>query len=393
MIFMNRRFVVLLSRWLALELLALIFLAPLCLAQHQIGDSIKPGRGNRIELSQPLTLRWRYQSDLTLNLTPAFDTQSIYVPLAGGALVALKARDGQLIWKTEIGGELSASPAADENRVYVASEIVGLDDTSTRRVATGTLRALGREGGVTQWMRTLAKPLRGSLTVKNDKLFAGGSDGRVYSFDTKTGEARWGFQYSAPITGHPVVASSRVYVGSEDGTLIALDENSGRLLWRYRTKGPIRGPVAIANDTVYLGSGDGYVYALNAGNGSLRWRSRTGAGVQAVAKVNDSLLIASLDNFVYLYSLHGRRMWKRQLSGRISSQPFTTADGALFTPLSSSAAIVLGLSDGRPVNSLPTEEELTTSASPIGVGDAVFVTTQHGLLAFAQPNIQATKTP
>jgi hypothetical protein len=47
-------------------------------------------------LSQPLTVRWRYESNVTLNLTPAFDNERIYLPLAGGTLVALKARDGRL---------------------------------------------------------------------------------------------------------------------------------------------------------------------------------------------------------------------------------------------------------------------------------------------------------
>ncbi|HLA09935.1 MAG TPA: PQQ-binding-like beta-propeller repeat protein [Pyrinomonadaceae bacterium] len=349
-------------------------------------------RSNGVDLAQPLTVRWRYASDLTLNLTPAFDEESIYVPLSGGNLVALKAATGQLRWRAEIGGELSASPVADRERIYVASEIGGAN-TSARPGAMGTLRSLGREGGVTQWMRTLAKPLKGALALVNGTLFGGGSDGKVYAFDPHTGEARWGFQYSAPFNAQPVVADSRVYLGSEDGALLALDENSGKLLWRYRSKGPIRGPVAVANGTVYFGSGDGYVYAVNARNGDLRWRTRTGAGVQAVVRVGDGLLVASLDNFAYLYSLSGTRLWKRQLPGRIASQPFTTNEGALFTPLSSSAAVVLGLHDGRPVNSLPTDEEMTTSASPISVGDAVFVTTQHGLLAFAQPKNGLTKSP
>lgn len=362
--------------------LALVLLSSISFAVAQNGTHNKI---NGVDLSQPLTLRWRYQSNLTLNLTPAFDTESIYLPLAGGNIVALRASNGELRWRSEIGGELSASPTADEEQIYVASQIGGDDKDSARRVATGTLRALGREGGVTQWMRTLGKPLRGALTLKNGKLFGGGGDGRVYAFDAKTGEARWSYQYSAALDCPPVVADGRVYVGSEDGSLIAVDETSGKLLWRYRTKGPIRGPVATASDLVYLGSGDGYVYAVNSANGKLRWRTRTGAGVQAVARVGDGLLVASLDNFAYFYSLNGKRLWKRQLPGRISSQPFTTAQGALFTPLSSSAAVVLGLADGRPVNSLPTDQELTSSASPIGIGDAVFLTTQNGLLAFGHP--------
>jgi outer membrane protein assembly factor BamB len=182
-----------------------------------------------------------------------------------------------------------------------------------------------------------------------------------------------------------VLSGSRVYIGSEDGNLLALDESTGKLLWHYRTRGPVRGPVAYGNGVVYFGSGDGYVYAVNATSGRLVWRKRTGAGVQAVVRVDDELLVASLDNFVYKFSLTGARIWKRQLPGRISSQPLTTNAEALFTPLSSSIGVVLELRDGRQVNSLPVGEEITTSASPIAVGDVVLLTTEHGLLAFTQP--------
>src|ERR1043165_4330522 len=117
-------------------------------------------------LSQPLTVRWRYESPVTLNLTPAFDNERVYLPLAGGTIVALKAKDGQLFWRAEIGGELSASPVADENAIYVASETVVQGDGQK---PSGALRALGREGGVTQWMTPLVRPLRGALALSHGK--------------------------------------------------------------------------------------------------------------------------------------------------------------------------------------------------------------------------------
>ena len=354
--------------------------------------TVTPGAGlitssTEVTLSQPLTIRWRYDSPFTLNLTPASDVERIYLPLASGTIVALRARDGQLYWRSEMGGELSASPVADEVGVFVASELK--PDTSKplpgERRATGTLRALGRDGGVTQWMRTLALPLRGSLAIIGGKLIAGGQDGRVYAFNRKTGEIIWSYTHGARFNGHPVGADSRVYLGSDDGNLLALDGSTGRLLWRYRTRGPVRGPAAVVNGAVHFGSGDGYFYSVNAESGKLLWRKRTGASVESVTLAGETLLVASLDNFVYGFSLGGKRLWKKQLGGRISAQPLTAADGALFTPLSSLAGIVLGLPDGKQINSLPTGEEITTSAAPIAVGDAVLVTTEHGLLAFARP--------
>src|SRR6476661_3044812 len=182
-------------------------------------------------LSQPLTVRWRYESAVTLNLTPAFDNERIYLPLAGGIIVALKAKDGQLYWRTEVGGELSASPVADETSIYVASE-TKVQPNETQKPA-GALRALGREGGVTQWMTPLVRPLRGALTLSGGKIFAGGSDGRAYAFDKRTGGVLWSIPFEIVFSGQPVVKGGKVYFGSEDGTLLALDEATGRLLWRY----------------------------------------------------------------------------------------------------------------------------------------------------------------
>jgi len=351
--------------------------------------AIRASANTGVLLSEPLTVRWRYQSNVTLNLTPAFDKERVYLPLAGGAIVALTARDGQLYWRSDMGGELSASPIADDSAIYVASETTGAP-TEPRRPG-GALRALSRESGVTQWMTPLITPVKGAIALGGGKVFAGGSDGRAYAFDKHTGGVLWSIPFASPFAGQPVLKSGRVYFGSEDGSLLALEETTGRLLWRFRTKGAVRGPVAVDRENVYFGSGDGYVYAVSADRGRLKWRKRTGAGVEAVTLIGDMLLAASLDNFAYLLNDKGAMLWKKQLPGRISSQPLTVAEAALFTPLSSTAAVVLSLKDGKQVNSLPTEEELTSSASPILVGDAVIVTTEHGLLAFAHPTGSAAK--
>ena len=265
-------------KWLTALGAALVLALTPVFAQTADQPSVHSKPSDAVDFSQPLTISWRYESNFTLNLTPAFDSERIYLPLAGGTVVSLMGGSGQLNWRSEMGGELSASPVADERAVYVASES-GKPETGTRR-ATGALRALGREGGVTQWMRTLAMPLRGGLTLGNGKLFGGSSDGKIYALDSANGEARWSYDYGAPFNSRPVVSESRVYIGSEDGNLLALDEATGKLLWHFRTKGAIRGAVANGNDIVYFGSGDGYVYAVNATTGRLIWRKRTGAGVE-----------------------------------------------------------------------------------------------------------------
>jgi eukaryotic-like serine/threonine-protein kinase len=346
----------------------------------------------KFSLAQALTVRWRYASSATLNLTPAADTERIYLPLAAGTIVSLGASDGQLYWKSDVGGEFSASPAADAKALYVASEATGAGGEN--HPGKGSLRALGREAGVTIWLQTLPLPLRGGLAMSTDRIFAGASDGGFYSFDKATGNIVWTVQIGTALNCTPVLSKQGLYVGAEDGTLFSLEAGTGKVRWLYHTGGPVRGPVAVNDDTVYFGSGDGYVYAVSEADGHLRWRTRTGAGVQAVTAVHRGLLVASFDNFVYLLSFaRGKSLWKRQLPGRISAQPVTAEDGALFTPLASDAGVVLTLRDGKQVNSLPTGDGANTAAAPIIVGETVFLTTDQGLVAFSPPAKKIANQP
>lgn len=333
-------------------------------------------------LSQPLTIAWRYESSQTTNLTPAFDEHAVFVPLSGGLLIALNAADGKLLWKSEAGGDFSAAPVADERSVYVATKYSDAEEKHTH----GTLRAISKATGVTVWMRTLSAPLAGALAVNNQGLFGAGTDGRVYAFDKHTARILWSNQYEEEFSGHPVVTNKSAYFGSGGGVMRALNVQTGELIWQYKTRGPIRGPIAVSGNVVYFGSGDGSVYAFNELRSKLLWRRRTGAAVEAATVVENGVLAASLDNFAYLLSLNkGSLIWRRQLPGRIPARPLIASDGALFTPFSTDAAIVLNLRDGKPSNTLPLGDENSSAAAPIVVSNLVLITTPRGLLAFGAP--------
>jgi outer membrane protein assembly factor BamB len=362
------------SKIICWSLLAVFAAAVLFAARHPTQK--------QVALSQPLVVKWRYQSDQTSNLTPAADKTTIFLPLAGGTLIALNAPDGKLIWRAEAGGEFSAAPTTDDRSVYAATRY----SEPQQKLVHGTLRSLSKTTGVTLWMRTLPGLLGGSLAAGENALFAGSADGRVYAFDKRTGLTLWINQYSEAFSSEPLVSGKLVYFGSETGNLFALDQSTGRLAWQYHTHGAIQGAIAAANGIIYFGSGDGYVYAFNESRAKLLWRRRTGAAVQAVVVVDNGLLAASLDNFAYLLSLRkGALVWRRQLPGRIPARPITTTDGALFTPLSTDSAIVLSLHDGKPANTLSLGEENSSSAAPIAVEDLILIATSHGLLAFAAP--------
>jgi outer membrane protein assembly factor BamB len=338
-----------------------------------------------IIFSNPLTVRWQFESKDTISSSPASNRENLYLPLSSGELVSLKVSDGKLLWKTEIGGAFSASPIADDRGVYVASQtidaVAGTQQPGLR--SFGAIHALSSSTGITLWMRTLHFPFQGRLAASASKLFGTTRDGQIYALDKTTGNILWTARHTSAFSTYPVINNQRLYLGSEDGTLLALDETTGRLLWRYRTQKALRGAIALVNEIIFFGSADGHVYAFSEISGRRLWRRRTGAAVQAVKSTSNGILVTSLDNFVYLLTVRGELLWKRQLAGRIAAMPLTDTQNALLAPLGGDACIVLSLRDGKLVNTLPVGVDGNTSATPLVAGNLLLIPTRQGLLAFA----------
>lgn len=347
------------------------------------------------DLSKPLYVRWDYKTEGITNLTPAVDGERIFLPLTSGILISVGLADGRLSWKSEIGGAISASPVSDAQSVYVASESLP-SPKSTYLQATGVLRALSRQSGLTSWMRTLPFPVRGVINVNTSFLFITTADGRLYAIKKETGEIKWLKYNASPFSFLHSLEGDVLYTSDAAGDIIAVEQEGGQTLWRYRTRKSLRAPVAVSENILYAGTADGYVFAIDSSNGRNKWRVRTGAAVQAVLATDKCILATSLDNFIYCLSpQNGVKLWKRQLAGRVAAPPLVLNGGVLVAPLVGDECVILNLEDGKKINSIYVGEDNNTEAAPLLTADTLLLTTREGLLALSNQAVrrQAGETP
>lgn len=342
------------------------------------------------DLSRPIYTKWHVKIDGLTNLTPAADGERVYLALGGGTILSLWLADGGLSWKSDIGGSISASPAADARSVFVASESLP-SPPSKYPQATGVLRALSRQSGLTMWMRMLPFPIKGVISSNLNSLFGSSSDGRLYAFKKETGEISWIKYNSSPFKYQHILSGNNLYIGDERGDLIAIEQESGNTTWRYRTRKALRAPVFVSEGMVYVGTADGYVFAIDRLSGRLKWRARTGAAVQTVLAAERCILATSLDNFVYCLSpQHGAKLWKRQLAGRVVATPLVLKESVLLAPLVGDECVILSLEDGKKTNSIYVGEDNNTEAGPLLSANILLLTTRDGLSALSN---QAAKSP
>ena len=199
---------------------------------------------------------WQEPNDITHPPLTVDDRLLIAMP---EELRGLDPRTGQLRWARPLPQRLATGMIA-------SGGIALLADTA------GQLVAIRARDGEEVWRRSLSAPtvhLPARLEPHTVVLTLG--DARVMALDDRTGDVIW--ERSLPGTlSAPATARDRVFVGSTNNFVYALDAEDGGERWRWRTGGDVIGSAA-AGERVYVASFDNVLRAVNRDNGNQLWKA------------------------------------------------------------------------------------------------------------------------
>ena len=320
---------------------------------------------DEFSLRPPFRKVWTVRGRSLMEFPPAIASGRLFVGTNKGRFMAIEAESGEIAWELDFGLCIAASPALDEERVYVAlmdpwpcrnhdesapGYLVALDpDTGEEKwrfeagvtetsplVVDGTvyfgswdrrIYALDADTGTEQWSYATGDQVKSAVAFRDGTVYAGSYDGRMYALDAKTGEERWATSGRSGLFGSgrfystPALAYGRVYVGNIDGRVYAFGAKSGDVIWSRSTGGFVYSSPAIFEKTVYIGSYDGNLYAFDAATGDTRWAFAAGGAISGSPTVMGGL--------VYFSTLEGQTYAVDAASGE---QVWTFDDGE-YTPL------------------------------------------------------------
>ena len=175
---------------------------------------------------------------------------------------ALDAASGNHRWSTPLDAPLSAPLAWDSGWLFALTQ-------------KGELLAFRADDGTLIWRSSLGTtsphaPVPGGA----NSVYLSLSDSRIVAVATSTGELQWERQLAGTLTP-PTTARDRVFVGSTNNCFYAFDDKTGRDEWKWSNGGDVVGAAA-DGDVVYFASLDNIIRAVNRGNGNQRWRKSTG---------------------------------------------------------------------------------------------------------------------
>lgn len=201
----------------------------------------------------------------------SFGYDKLYFGTENGDVVALTA-EGELVWRTEVKGEVLVKPAVGDGLVVVAT-------------GAGTLIALHPDTGEERWQFENEQPvltLRGTSepVIEGGGVIYGSGSGQLGVLIAERGYQAWEEAVGVPtgttdlsrladVDAKPIVRGGTVYSIAYNGALVALELRSGRQLWK-RDYASFHN-MAMDGDTLYLVDSEGRIYAIDSRSGTEKW--------------------------------------------------------------------------------------------------------------------------
>jgi outer membrane protein assembly factor BamB len=196
---------------------------------------------------------WRVPKDITVPM--AADGGLLFVA-AGEAVEALRGADGRNAWTVP--------------RLKIVAPLVATAGWVIA-VTEAEIVAIRAKDGEVVW-RHAAGGVRLPPAIDGEYLYAGALDGRVLALTLASGAVAW--EHYVPDGVSAMAArAGRVYAGGGNKYFYCLNGRSGKEEWPRRIGSIPTGRIAIDDEHVYFTALDNIVYALDRSTGNQRWTS------------------------------------------------------------------------------------------------------------------------
>jgi len=172
---------------------------------------------------------------------------------SAGAVCALDAKNGQILWRRELPSLGSDSVHLAEGKLFA-------------KTAT-TLYALEPQTGSTVWSfcpyGDSGEMIYSHPTLRGNNLFIGDRCGYLHCLDSRTGKTKWkvltNTERNSDVNSTPIVTKGLVIVATNAKMAAAYAAKSGKRVWARKLDGPssfgpllFRRQLTVVTDSVYL---------------------------------------------------------------------------------------------------------------------------------------------
>jgi outer membrane assembly lipoprotein YfgL len=369
-----------------IKLLAALAVAALLPACSLFSSSSAPKPAALEEVAQgKARVVWSTRIDsLQFPLSIATPAEQVVVAGGDGVVQALRAADGNSLWRAEVGQKLTAGVGSDGRFAAVVTrdnELVVID------------------AGKVLWRKTMPTPVNTAPLVAGERVFVLTVDRQVQAFDALDGRKLW--EMRRP--GDPLTLAQAGVIGAYKDTLIVgqgarmagVDPMRGTVRWEASVANPrgtneverladLVGPMWRSGELLCARGFQSAVGCISGERGNTVW-SRNVGGTRGIG--GDAQYVYGADGSDRLSAwkiANGDTFWTaEQFQNRKLSSPVSLGSTVVVGDFEGYVHL-LARDSGKTLARLPTDGS-AISAAPVVLGELVLVATRNGGLYAIRP--------
>jgi outer membrane protein assembly factor BamB len=196
----------------------------------------------------------------------------LFVTTGFAQVFALDARNGRILWRTNITAPMRAAPTYADGRVIVVST-----DNRTHALDATTGKVLWSHRGATELASLLGSA---APAFENGMVVVAYSSGELFGLRINDGKVAWqdflaqrrrtsGIGTIADIRASPVIDRGRVFAVSNSARMVSVSLATGARIWQRRI-GATQSPW-VAGKYLYLVTNENMLLCLNREDGRIAW--------------------------------------------------------------------------------------------------------------------------
>ncbi|ESO88498.1 hypothetical protein LOTGIDRAFT_125913, partial [Lottia gigantea] len=310
---------------------------------------------------------WKYDTGKCVDSSPCVSARSdgssvVFIGSHSHKFTALDVNNGDIIWEIYLGDRIESSPCLSNCGTFV---IVGCYD--------GMLYIINVNNGDIKWRFQTGSHIKSSpvLDPLTSFIVFGSHDQCLYAVDIDKEECKWKCAVNnGSLFSTPLIYNNTVYIGTLGGQLLAINTDDGSIKWRLDVNKPIFSSPCYLYNSIIVASVNGYIYSVSL-TGNVMWTFQTNAPifcspVISECRQNKCVIIGSHDNHLYCLNQSGQLNWKFKSSSHIYSTPFVYSTSTRLEHSSQNASTngdlnIISVSTGEVLYSIQLPGELFSS--------------------------------
>lgn len=354
---------------------SLLSFAPFLRVNGSVGQSVEDGH------SDPLIKCWSRSVSVSKIGGLSINSSYAYILSTESRIIAFDLRSGELSWATEIGGTERSELLSTERFIVI---VTSRRNDNGEYKGAAQIRVLDSTTGLVKWSRELSEATKFYLGKTSKGLVVISNEGGIWLLDDQTGSIVWQRSFEGGLSATPRIGENGISIGTNNKRIQVFDVANGDISGDLPLEFKVDKIGDLVDSQLLFSDNRGTVFSTDR-NGNINWRFRAGGRIAELLAMDNDVLVASADNFVYLMSAgYGNIKWKRRLPGRLLHGIQIEKELAVFTVVGDESAYLIDLSKGKIIKLLALSEG--ADFLPISMKSKngyLVMPTQKGMIAFS----------